>query len=114
MDSILHAEHKRILEEMRTDYFLNHAGDNEERKDNGLANADGKSGVNGDNSDSVSDSINGIGRIGDSGEKPQLDMQLNFYYGLDLRNLLVSSEKIDERCSNGESRYVIKRCCLSS
>ncbi|XP_021690736.2 uncharacterized protein LOC110672303 isoform X2 [Hevea brasiliensis] len=107
LDSILHAEHKRILEEMRTDYFLSHSVKNEETNDNGLANADGKSGVNGDNSDSVSDSINGIGSIGDSGEEPEIDMQLNFNYGLDLRNLLGSSAKIDERCSNGESRLAV-------
>ncbi|EEF47120.1 uncharacterized protein LOC8270808 [Ricinus communis] len=94
LDSIIHAEHKTILEEMRTDYFLTHY---EETSDKVFAGTDEKSGVS---ADSANDSING--------EETEFDMQLNFNYGLDLRNFLGSSAKIiNKTCSNGESRLAV-------
>ncbi|XP_020538554.1 uncharacterized protein LOC105642744 isoform X2 [Jatropha curcas] len=109
LDSILHAEHKSILEEMRADYFLNNALDNVEKSDEKLARSDAKSEVNGDKSDSVSDSINGIGNVEerDAEEKAEIDIKLNFNFGLNLMTILGSSAKTQKKCSNGESRLAV-------
>ncbi|WCJ22563.1 hypothetical protein M5689_004647 [Euphorbia peplus] len=58
LDSILHAEHKSILEEMRRDFFVNSV-DNEEGSEKGLGNSDGKSQLNGDKSYFDNGSSNG-------------------------------------------------------
>ncbi|KAH9731115.1 DUF3754 family protein [Citrus sinensis] len=121
LDSILHAEHKSILEEMRTDYCytdsLNDEGlsssetelvmdDNESKLDQVVANVE-----NSDSPDSASDTINGNGgmnRFGDvEGQESELDKLLPFSYGLDLWNLLGSSVKNVKSYSDRESRLAV-------
>lgn len=120
MDAILHAEHKSILEEMRTDYFytdsLNDEGlsssetelvmdDNESKLDQDVANVE-----NSDSPDSASDTINGNGsmsRFGEAeGQETELDKLLSFNYGLHLWNLLGSPVKNFKSHSDRESRFV--------
>ncbi|XP_050203845.1 uncharacterized protein LOC126653893 [Mercurialis annua] len=105
LDSIIHAEHKVILEDMRTDYFLTHS---EETSDQGFVNSDAKSDANRDKSD-VNDSIriNGIKSVEDDAKETELDLQFNFNYGLDWRNFLGTSAKVNKKCSNGESRLAV-------
>ncbi|KAH7515406.1 hypothetical protein FEM48_Zijuj10G0023100 [Ziziphus jujuba var. spinosa] len=88
LDSILHAEHKRILEEMRADYFLSHRTENGQRKHEGSPNPNGKVVGKGEDSESA---INGIGSLED--EDTELSNLKPFSYVFDLRNLLVSSPK---------------------
>ncbi|KAH9787127.1 DUF3754 family protein [Citrus sinensis] len=121
LDSILHAEHKSILEEMRTDYCytdsLNDEGlsssetelvmdDNESKLDQVVANVE-----NSDSPDSASDTINGNGgmnRFGEvEGQESELDKLLPFSYGLDLWNLLGSSVKNVKSYSDRESRLAV-------
>ena len=70
MDTILHAEHKSILEEMRSDYFQQKAQEESDFDD-----------VNG-----VETIIEGTGRGDDD-----IEDQFAFNYVLNLRNLLPSS-----------------------
>ncbi|XP_015894229.3 uncharacterized protein LOC107428240 isoform X2 [Ziziphus jujuba] len=88
LDSILHAEHKRILEEMRADYFVSHRTENGQRKHEGSPNPNGKVVGKGEDSESA---INGIGSLED--EDTELSNLKPFSYVFDLRNLLVSSPK---------------------
>ncbi|KAM1513117.1 hypothetical protein ACFX1Z_024586 [Malus domestica] len=90
LDSILHAEHKGILEEMRADYFKSNSAENKQNGDL----------VDGQSSDSANGSvINGVESIeANEDEKneggnamPQLD------YVLELRKLLGSPAKNVER-----------------
>ncbi|KAJ8898768.1 hypothetical protein K2173_005095 [Erythroxylum novogranatense] len=99
LDSILHAEHKRILEEMRTAYFPSHSVTNSGKKTESTE-PDGNTVVNGDD-------INGMGSIGSFGEETVFDKARNFNYGVDLRTLLGSSGKFENMKSNGESRLAV-------
>ncbi|XP_065859955.1 uncharacterized protein [Euphorbia lathyris] len=106
LDSILHAEHKSILEEMRRDYFVSYSADNEDGSDKGRGNSDGSSQLNGDKS-FVNDSINGTGKIWNNWKDGEFDMPLNFGSGLDLKNILGYSAKIEKRSTNDESRLAV-------
>jgi hypothetical protein len=98
LDSLLHAEHKNILEEMRTDYSFTDSTEDEESVSSDTEFVD-KLG----NPDVVSDTINGI----DEGEEVEPDTLLPFNYGLDnLWNLLGSSAKNVQNYSDRESRFV--------
>ncbi|KAF6147936.1 hypothetical protein GIB67_038079 [Kingdonia uniflora] len=83
LDSVLHAEHKCILEEMRTDFSLTHSPGEEVN-------------VNG-----VQDNINGIGRVEEE------DGAMPFKYNLDLSFLLSLSIKKAERSSSVDSRIAV-------
>lgn len=83
---------------MRADYSLIHSLDDDE----GPASSDRK----GENSDSVGDSINGMGSM-----DTKLDMPLQFDYGPDFTNLLGSSARNDKRYSNWDFRFVMKLSC---
>lgn len=90
LDSILHAEHKEILEEMRADYFKS---DSAENKQNGDL-------VDGQSSDSANGSvINGVKSIeaneDEKNEGGNAMSQLD--YVLELRKLLGSPAKNVER-----------------
>ncbi|KAL5795879.1 hypothetical protein ACOSQ2_000699 [Xanthoceras sorbifolium] len=103
LDSLLHAEHKSILEEMRTDYFFSDSTDDE-----ASASSDSEVVDKLGNSDAVSDTINGIGE-NDEGEETEADMlsPINSGLGLDLWNLLGSSAKNVNNCSDRESRLAV-------
>ncbi|KAJ6404475.1 hypothetical protein OIU84_012624 [Salix udensis] len=107
LDSILHAEHKSILEEMRTDYPLTHSIDDEGTSDEKSGSSDGRDAADRENSGSVSNKINGNGSVGRLEEETEVERPLHFEYGLDLRNFLSSSVTNDKRCSNGECRLAV-------
>ncbi|KAI9180910.1 hypothetical protein LWI28_009370 [Acer negundo] len=99
LDSLLHAEHKNILEEMRTDYSFTDSTEDEESISSDTEFVD-KLG----NPDVVSDTINGI----DEGEEVEPDTLLPFNYGLDdLWNLIGSSAKNVQNYSDRESRLAV-------
>ncbi|XP_024024060.1 uncharacterized protein LOC21387328 [Morus notabilis] len=78
LDSILHAEHKSILEEMRSDYFQQAVNDEGSVFDSA--------------EDLDSSGINGVERSVDEEEREtEFENPISFNYVLDLRNLLPSS-----------------------
>ncbi|XP_019056116.1 PREDICTED: uncharacterized protein LOC104585793 isoform X2 [Nelumbo nucifera] len=94
LDSILHAEHKSILEEMRIDYCLIHSIESNESTCESLARLEEEFVANGDYSESAYNSRYGV--------VPEKCMPFN--YGLDLGSLLSSSFKNLRRISTGGSR----------
>ncbi|KAJ7952075.1 DUF3754 family protein [Quillaja saponaria] len=108
LDSILHAEHKNILEEMRSDYNLTQSVGNEESVAESSATSEREVVANGKESDSVSNSINGIESM-EGGEKEEFELEnsLLFKYGLDLRSLLRSPEKNLKSYTDDESRVAV-------
>ncbi|XP_021897198.1 uncharacterized protein LOC110814140 isoform X3 [Carica papaya] len=109
LDSILHAEHKRILEQMRSDYFSTQNMDDDERAGGGqsagsetgaayqhvLANGEKCVSENG-SPDGCRKEYNGLH-----------ELPLPFTYGLDLRNLLGSSDKNAKSHSQGKTRLAV-------
>ncbi|KAK2649890.1 hypothetical protein Ddye_017379 [Dipteronia dyeriana] len=101
LDSLLHAEHKNILEEMRTDYSFTDSTEDED-EESVISDAEFVDKLG--NPDVVSDTINGI----DEGEEVEPDTLLPFNYGLDdLWNLLGSSAKNVQNYSDRESRLAV-------
>ncbi|KAF3430935.1 hypothetical protein FNV43_RR25665 [Rhamnella rubrinervis] len=93
LDSILHAEHKSILEEMRADYFVVHPAENQQTKHEGSPNPNGRVMANGEDCESA---INGIGSLAEDGfrdEETKPSNPMPFSYVFDWRNLLGSSPK---------------------
>ncbi|XWS76771.1 hypothetical protein CRYUN_Cryun01aG0206300 [Craigia yunnanensis] len=86
LDSILHAEHKRILEQMRTDYYFSRST---ERKRKKTSDSESEVVANGERSKLTGDSI---------------EPETWFNYGLDLRNFLNSSAKNVRKYSDDKSR----------
>ncbi|PON87710.1 hypothetical protein TorRG33x02_165540 [Trema orientale] len=83
LDSIIHAEHKSILEEMRSDYFQQTV------KEEGSDASSGQvfeSGING-----IGSSMEEEQEEGNGPEEMELENPILFNYVLDLRNLLLSS-----------------------
>lgn len=107
MDSIVHAEHKIILEEMRTDYFFAHSTGKEETFNEGSDSSDRQSVTNEEELDNAGDGINGVGSLeGYENEDIELDTPISFIHGLDLRNLLGSLDKNVKKYSDSGSRFV--------
>jgi len=113
LDSILHAEHKGILEEMRTDYSFSHSMGKRKTINDGSASSDsassdGKFVTNGKESEYAGDDINGVGSVERYEEE---DNELD---------LLGSSDKNAKKYSDGGSRFVpnclagirLFSCCL--
>lgn len=108
LDSILHAEHKRILEEMRADYFVSQQTENGQRKHEGSPNPNGKVVGKGEGSESI---INGIGSL--EGEETETTNTMPFGYVFDLRNLFASSPKDEKRLAfMGFGLFVISQGVL--
>ncbi|CAK7348585.1 unnamed protein product [Dovyalis caffra] len=107
LDSILHAEHKSILEEMRADYSLTQSIDDERISNGRSGSSDERDAAHGKISDSVSNNINGNGSVNKFEEETEVDRTLRFDYGVELRNFLSSSVRNDKRSSNGESRLAV-------
>ncbi|XP_062154881.1 uncharacterized protein LOC133862961 isoform X2 [Alnus glutinosa] len=113
LDSILHAEHKGILEEMRTDYSFSHSMGKRKTINDGSASSDsassdGKFVTNGKESEYAGDDINGVGSVERYEEEDnELDKPISFIHGLDLRNLLGSSDKNVKKYSDGGSRVAV-------
>ncbi|XP_044494773.1 uncharacterized protein LOC123217730 isoform X2 [Mangifera indica] len=115
LDSILHAEHKSILEEMRSDYFFTDSVGGEESVtlDTKLVNIgkENKSAhvVNTESSDPDNDIINRNGSTNkygdDEGEKTEPNELPPFNYGLDLWNLIGTPAKNVEKYN--ESRLAV-------
>ncbi|KAG2720782.1 hypothetical protein I3760_02G050800 [Carya illinoinensis] len=108
LDSIVHAEHKIILEEMRTDYFFAHSTGKEETFNEGSDSSDRQSVTNEEELDNAGDGINGVGSLeGYENEDIELDTPISFIHGLDLRNLLGSLDKNVKKYSDSGSRVAI-------
>lgn len=105
MDSILHAEHKSILEEMRLDYSLNSAREKRGTSVNGLACSEGE--VEPNENESPIGNTGGIGSIEEYREdKIEPDMPAASSFSLNLRYLLGYLPRSVERNSLKESRLV--------
>ncbi|XP_074272759.1 uncharacterized protein LOC141596482 [Silene latifolia] len=91
LDSIIHAEHKSILEEMRADYFSSHSVRNEEDLPLAGLEKEGQA-DNVKNVDFVDDRGNGSASTSSEDGKLGLeDNQLSFLNGFDLRQLFASA-----------------------
>ena len=107
MDTILHAEHKTILEEMRTDYSYSRSIEKEETIDDGSANSDTEVVAVEEETESTGDGINGIGSMeGYKEEEIKIDKAISFINSLHLRNFLGSSDKSVKKYSDSGSRFV--------
>ncbi|XP_034207730.1 uncharacterized protein LOC117621396 isoform X2 [Prunus dulcis] len=90
LDSILHAEHKSILEAMRADYFDSNSMEHKQT----VKEVDEQVVNNGQGSDSARSGINGVESTeADGNEKVEADKQMPFDYVLGLKKLLGSSAK---------------------
>ncbi|KAK8654438.1 hypothetical protein V6N13_128406 [Hibiscus sabdariffa] len=89
LDSILNAEHKRILEQMRSDYYYLHSIERN-RKEASVSNSEVV--ANGESSKFTGDGF---------------ESDMFFSYGLDLRNFLNSSAKNARRVSKNQSRVAV-------
>ncbi|KAL7002265.1 hypothetical protein U1Q18_003419 [Sarracenia purpurea var. burkii] len=93
LESILHAEHRRILEEMRFDYTLTHSVEKKGTFHNRSADSEIENRV-------------GMGSREEYREdKVEPDMPMSSNFSLDLRNLLGSSPKNVKQNSLKESRW---------
>lgn len=73
----------------------------------GSASSDGEFVTNGKESEYARDDINGIGSVERYEEEDnELDKPISFIHGLDLRNLLGSSDKKVKTYSDGGSRFI--------
>lgn len=116
LDSILHAEHKKILEQMRSDYYHSHSMEDQGTdkaavSERGKASDSAEVVPNGKASNLTEDSnsINGVGSLDGCEEGSELDkLSLLFNYDIDWRNFLSSSLKNFGRYSDKKSRFVTK------
>ncbi|GLT51345.1 hypothetical protein SLA2020_247620 [Shorea laevis] len=115
LDSILHAEHKSILEQMRSDYYHSHSMD-DEGTDKTSVSERGKTSDSAEvvhngkatNLTEDSNSINGVGSLDGYEEESELDkLPLLFNYDIDWRNFLSSSMKNFGRDSDKKSRLAV-------
>ncbi|KAL5539410.1 hypothetical protein UlMin_045105 [Ulmus minor] len=93
LDSILHAEHKSILEDMRSDYFRNGKFDDDDAM--GL-----DSGING-----IGRSIDEKEEFGYEAEEIESKNPIPFNYVLDLRNFLPSPPRNDKKRVSVATRF---------
>ncbi|XP_054780893.1 uncharacterized protein LOC129288382 [Prosopis cineraria] len=110
LDSILHAEHKRILEEMRSDYQATNSVETEDFSPPYSADSEMVHMENGYESDGISNgSILGVGdseAYQDMVDEAEWQMPF-FCNGLDLRSILRSLEKNSKKDSNTGSRVTV-------
>ncbi|KAF3947333.1 hypothetical protein CMV_026518 [Castanea mollissima] len=109
LDTILHAEHKSILEEMCTDYSYACSIEKEETINDGSATPDTEVVADEEEeAESTGDGINGIGSIeGYKEEEIKIDKAISFIHSLDLRNFLGSSDKSVKKYSDSGSRVAV-------
>nr|XP_023917388.1 uncharacterized protein LOC112028927 isoform X2 [Quercus suber] len=108
LDTILHAEHKNILEEMRTDYSYSRSIEKEETNNDGSATSDTELVADEEETESTGDGINGIGSMeGYKEEEIKIDNAISFINSLDLRNFLGSSDKSVKKYSDSGSRVAV-------
>ncbi|CAN1762350.1 hypothetical protein LINPERHAP1_LOCUS8322 [Linum perenne] len=100
LDSVLNAEHKNILEEMRTDYSLLQSTDSEGMVDQGSPPVAEQPTANGEVVNSVLDH-------NDLGKETKIKMPLHFNYGLDFKNLLRSSAVNGRTVKCASSRHAV-------
>ncbi|KAK4587661.1 hypothetical protein RGQ29_018891 [Quercus rubra] len=108
LDTILHAEHKSILEEMRTDYSYSRSIEKEETINDGSATSNTEVVADEEETESTGDGINGIGSMeGYKEEEIKIDKAISFINSLDLRNFLGSSDKSVKKYSDSGSRVAV-------
>ncbi|KAF8379870.1 hypothetical protein HHK36_027335 [Tetracentron sinense] len=106
LDSILHAEHKGILEEMRIDYTLTHSIESRHASVNGHSTCSEEEIVaNGKHSDTPRDNTFGFGNMETNGE--DTNKPLPFNYVPDLSFLLGSPVPTVKRNSIRDSRVAV-------
>ena len=107
LDSILHAEHKSILEEMRFDYNLTQSTDKKKNSSNGSAGSESEVVPNGNESNSPIENTIGMGSMAEYREdKIQTDTPMAIGFSLNLRHLLGSLNKNVNQNSLTKSRCV--------
>ena len=106
MDSIIHAEHKVILEEMRIDYSLTQLPESKCNITSHPTTASEE--VVGSNQQPLSqeESLGSEDMEQNMPEKEENDKSLPFHYGLDLTFLLGLNFRNSKRNSAGGSRFV--------
>lgn len=100
LDSIIHAEHKRILEELRLDYFLlnspepmsDSSGNYEEEMASIQRSLSQDEVCSSENKEQIGFDVNG------------LDFQMPFQNGFNLRSLFISQFLSSEACTTQNSR----------
>ncbi|KAA0059335.1 uncharacterized protein E5676_scaffold347G001880 [Cucumis melo var. makuwa] len=108
LDSILHAEHKKILEEMRSDYSLSQSLENEATPAEVSTNTDGQLVSNETEvSTTAKDAMVGIESMEDLVQKIGVSSAMPFGYSLDFRNLLSSPKGGINSYINGESSVAV-------
>ncbi|CAN0885015.1 hypothetical protein LINGRAHAP2_LOCUS15000 [Linum grandiflorum] len=109
LDSVLNAEHKSILEEMRTDYSLLQSTDTKGIVDEGSSAVAEEPIANGEDLNSIlDDTVNGrVSDEKDLGEEAKVNMPLHFNYGLDFRNLLRYSTGNGRRVKTASPRHAV-------
>ncbi|XP_038897961.1 uncharacterized protein LOC120085822 isoform X2 [Benincasa hispida] len=108
LDSILHAEHKKTLEEMRNDYSLTQSMENEDASGEVSTNTDGQL-VSNETEESITakDAITGIESMEDLVQKIGVSSSMPFGYSLDFRNLLSSPKRGINSYINRESSVAV-------
>ncbi|PSS26234.1 MAP protein [Actinidia chinensis var. chinensis] len=108
LDSILHAEHKSILEEMRFDYNLTQSTDKKKNSSNGSAGSESEDIPNGNESNSPIENTIGMGSMAEYREdKIQTDTPMAIGFSLNLRHLLGSLNKNVNQNSLTKSRISV-------
>ncbi|XP_057965110.1 uncharacterized protein LOC131155747 [Malania oleifera] len=107
LDSILHAEHKGLLEEMRIDYSITHSFEEDGTIDQGSTGLERKFVIDWKESNSTRDDAAGTRSMERYGEeKTEVDQLTPFSYGIDLRSLF-GSAKNPKKNSGGDSRVAV-------
>lgn len=104
LDSILHAEHKNILEDMRISYSLTHSTEDEGMINEDTTNSQSTFPSSVEEPDMAGDSTSGVGSSEMLKENIEPDNSPFSSYGLDLRFLFWSSINNMKKKSGAQSR----------
>ncbi|KAI8572983.1 hypothetical protein RHMOL_Rhmol01G0243600 [Rhododendron molle] len=108
LDSILHAEHKSILEEMRLDYNLTQSGEKKRTSVNGSAHSERDDEPKGNEFESPIENTGGTGSMEEYREdKTEPDMLAALTFSLNLRYLLGYLPRSIKQNSLKESRIAV-------
>ncbi|XP_010661543.1 uncharacterized protein LOC100254125 isoform X2 [Vitis vinifera] len=105
LDSILHAEHKNVLEEMRISYPLTHSAEDKGKINEDTTSLERKFVTKVEEPDMAGDSTTGVGSM-ERCRKENIEPENSIFssYGLDLRYLFSSSTNNMKKNSGAESR----------
>ncbi|KAL6322159.1 hypothetical protein AAG906_005100 [Vitis piasezkii] len=108
LDSILHAEHKNVLEEMRISYPLTHSAEDKGMINEDTTSLERKFVTKVEEPDMAGDSTTGVGSM-ERCRKENIEPENSIFssYGLDLRYLFSSSTNNMKKNSGAESRVAV-------